>query len=149
MWLVTTKPDSDVCGSRAQQWLLEIHAPAVFPESVSAGSLLGVIKPWLSYEFESLFSLVWAQLEKLNIYPWNFLVGQYLLLTLYVWTIGGLSAFSDSWILCQFWLILRATEHDFWQFQTFTVGDWWFLSIQVPFNNVHWTSWLCLSGRAL
>lgn len=116
MWQVTTKLDSDVCGSRPQQWLLETHVTTVFPDSVSAGSLLGVIKAWLIYKFESSFSLVWAQLEKLNIYPWNFLVSQYPLLTLYVWTIGDLSAFSDSWILFQFWLILKATERDFWQF---------------------------------
>lgn len=42
MWLVTTELDSDACGSRAQEWLLEIHEPAVFPESESAASLLGV-----------------------------------------------------------------------------------------------------------
>lgn len=45
MWLVTAKLDSDMCGSRAPKWLLEILTPTVFSEAVNAGSLLGVIKP--------------------------------------------------------------------------------------------------------
>jgi len=55
MWLVTTTLDSDVGSTRAQKWLLDVHAPVPFLNIWSAGSFLGLIDPYLIYKFEHSF----------------------------------------------------------------------------------------------